>query len=89
MIAEDAKRLAAQLDTVFEDVQMMWFDGSREPVVVPIARAAVARSSSEATHSAPNRIEVRYLQHSTATVNLRALAATSAGLRLSIEGAVS
>ncbi len=40
MIAEDAKRLAAQLDTVFEDVQMMWFDGSREPVVVPIARAA-------------------------------------------------
>ncbi len=31
--------LAAQLDTVFEDVQMMWFDGSREPVVVPIARA--------------------------------------------------
>ncbi len=41
MIAEDAKRLAAQLDTVFEDVQMMWFDGAREPVVVPIARAAV------------------------------------------------
>ena len=40
MIAEDAKRLAAQLDTVFEDVQRMWFDGSREPVVVPIARAA-------------------------------------------------
>ena len=58
MSAEDAKRLAAQLDTVFEDVQMVWFDGSREPVVVPIARAAVARSSSEATHSAPNRIEV-------------------------------
>ncbi len=41
MIAEDAKRLAAQLDTVFEDVQMMWFDGARDPVVVPIARAAV------------------------------------------------
>ncbi len=39
MIAEDAKRLAAQLDTVFEDVQMMWFDGSREPVVVAEQRA--------------------------------------------------
>ncbi len=31
--------------------------GSREPVVVPVARAAVAKSSSEATHIAPNRIE--------------------------------
>ncbi len=41
MIAEDAKHLAAQLDTVFEDVQMMWFDDAREPVVVPIVRAAV------------------------------------------------
>jgi hypothetical protein len=58
LIAEDAKRLAAQLDTVFKDVQMMWFDGALEPVVVPIARAAVAGSRSEATHSAPNRIEV-------------------------------
>ncbi len=50
--------MAAQLETVFEDEQMLWFDGSREPFVVLIARAAVARSSSEATHSAPNRIEV-------------------------------
>jgi hypothetical protein len=38
LIAEGAKRLAAQLDTVFEDVQVMWFDGSREPVAaIPAA----------------------------------------------------
>ncbi len=36
-----ARRMPAQLDTVFEDVQMMWFDGAREPGVVPVTRAAV------------------------------------------------
>ncbi len=46
MIAEDAKHLAAQLDTVFEDVQMMWFDGAREPVVVPIAHPPPAAGKS-------------------------------------------
>ncbi len=44
LTADDAKCLAAHLDTVIEDVQMMWIDGplggSREPVVVPIKRAA-------------------------------------------------
>ncbi len=43
--ADDAKDLAAQFDAIFEDVQMMWVDGgpdggSRDPVVVPIRRAA-------------------------------------------------
>ncbi len=44
LTAKDAERLAEQLDTFIEDVQMMWIDGpdggSREPVVVPIKRAA-------------------------------------------------
>ncbi len=43
--ADDAKCLAVHLDSVFEDVQMMWVEGgpdggSRVPVVVPIRRAA-------------------------------------------------
>ncbi len=45
LTANDAKCLAAHLDTVFEDVQMMWVDGGpddgpRVPVVVPIFQAA-------------------------------------------------
>ncbi len=39
-----AMSVAAHLDLVFEDVQMLWFDGpddgSHEPVVVPIRRVA-------------------------------------------------
>jgi hypothetical protein len=43
--ADDAKSLAVHLESVFEDVQMMWVEGgpdggSRVPVVVPIRRAA-------------------------------------------------
>ncbi len=44
LTAKDAERLAEQLDTFIEDVQMMWVEspdgGAREPVVVPIRRAA-------------------------------------------------
>ncbi len=43
--ADDAKSLAVHLETVFEDVQMMWVDGGPDdgpqyPVVVPIRQAA-------------------------------------------------
>ncbi len=48
LTAEDARKFAAQLDAVFVDLQMQRIEGpdggpddsSREPVVVPIRRAA-------------------------------------------------
>ncbi len=48
LTAEDARQFAAQLNTVFVDLQMQRIEGSdngpdggsREPVVVPIRRAA-------------------------------------------------
>ena len=42
--ADDARSLAAHLDMIIEDVQMMWVEGpdggAREPVVMPIRKAA-------------------------------------------------
>ncbi len=67
----------------------IWQNRRRHEWPVICGGCRVAQADTLPTPMKASQSFAGHFQHSTTTVNLRALAATSAGLRLSVEGAVS